>query len=529
GQVGALVYAKVTDWGDGRSPIRAELEEVIGSPDDPLTDFKMVIRQFELKPEFPPVVEAEVARLAEKVKIGPDPNRMDLRDLPVITIDPASARDFDDAISLERLKDGQWELGIHIADVSLFVSQGSATDAEALKRGNSVYFTEGVIPMLPHTLSSDLCSLKPDEDRLAVSVLIKLTGDGVVRGVRFARTLIRSSHRFTYREVHELLEQGKGKWYPLLASLRKLTQHLYRVRVEQGSVDFDIPEPLFTLDHYGVPHMIHPSERLDSHRMVEECMLLANRLVAERVPRGKPRRPFIYRIHDEPGREQLAKLSALLQRLNLPGLPARDVTSKEVRDLLLAMEDSPYRDLIETITLRTMAKAMYSTAKRGHFGLAFSEYTHFTSPIRRYADLVVHRLLVEHLTAPKMPWTLSSETLDKIAVQCTQREIVALEAERSYSRLKELRFLATQVGNSFDGIISGVIPTGIFVQIREFLVDGFISIEWLEGDDYTFDERLYAIRGRRFNDVYQLGQEVRVMIRDVSIEKRFANFLIMDT
>ena len=524
---GALVYAHVTDWGDGWGPIRARVQEIIGSPDDPLTDFKFVLRQFDLEPGFPAAVEEEVARQAERIKIGPGPDRLDLRSLTVVTIDPAAARDFDDAISLERRKGG-WELGVHIADVSLFVPSGSAVDAEAFQRGNSVYFTEGVVPMLPHILSSDLCSLKPDVDRMAVSVFINLSENAEVRNVRFARTLIRSGRRFTYSEVHQILEKGSGSWHPFLASLKKITQKLYQDRVEQGSVDFDIPEPLFKLDDYGVPHIIHPSQRLDSHRIVEECMLLANRVVAGHIPRGKPRRAFIYRIHDEPGQEQIAKLSSLLKRLNLPGLPARDVTSKEVRDLLLAMEDSPYRDLIETITLRSMAKAVYSASNRGHFGLAFPAYAHFTSPIRRYSDLVAHRLVIEHLTAPKAPWTISEKALQKMAHQCTERELVALEAERAYSRLKELRFLATQIGKTFDGIVSGVIPKGLFVQIREFLVDGFISIEWLEDDDYTFDESLYALRGRRFKQVLQLGQEVRIRVRDVSIEKRFANFLLVE-
>ncbi|MFB0516756.1 MAG: ribonuclease R [Candidatus Neomarinimicrobiota bacterium] len=526
--IGALVYVQVKDWGDGWGPIEAELQEVIGSPEDPLTDFKFVLRQFDLEPDFPPELEEEVARLAEKIAVGPGVDRLDLRSLTTVTIDPATARDFDDAISLERQKDGSWELGVHIADVSLFVPPGSATDAEAFQRGNSTYFAEGVVPMLPHLLSSDLCSLKPDEDRMAVSVLINLTEKAEVNDVRFSRSVIRSRRRFTYSEVHEILADGSVEWYPIFSALKELTRQLYRDRVEQGSVDFDIPEPLFKLDEYGVPHMIHPSQRLDSHRIVEECMLLANRLVAERIPKGKPHQPFIYRVHDEPGPEQIEKLSTLLRSLNLPGLPARDVTSKEVRDLLLAMEDSPYRDLIETITLRSMAKAVYSAANRGHFGLAFPRYTHFTSPIRRYADLVVHRLVVEHLAAPRAPWTISEESLQKAAHQCTERELVALEAERAYRRLKELRFLATRIGKTFDGIISGVIPKGVFVQIREFLVDGFISIDWLEDDEYSFDERLYALRGRSFHRLLQLGQEVRIKVRDVSIEKRFANFLLVE-
>ncbi|MCH7496994.1 MAG: ribonuclease R [Candidatus Marinimicrobia bacterium] len=525
---GMLVVARVTDWGEGEAPIRAEVEEVIGSPDDPLTDFKFVLRQFDLDPQFSPQLEAEVARHAKSVTIGPGNGRTDIRSHRVVTIDPESARDFDDAISLER-RDGEfWELGVHIADVSMFVPSGGALDREALARGNSVYFTEGVVPMLPHLLSSELCSLKPDEDRLTVSAFITLDGTAQVSKVRFARTLIRSKRRFTYGEVHDILANGSGKWYKFFRSLKDVTDQLYKRRVEQGSVDFDIPEPLFDLDQNGVPHFVHPSQRLDSHRMVEESMLLANRVVAERIPDGKSKRPFIYRVHDEPGKEQVEKLSALLKRLNLPGLPRGEVTSKEVRDLLLAVEDSPYRDLIESITLRSMAKAIYLASNRGHFGLAFRSYTHFTSPIRRYADLIVHRLMVEQLTRPDKPWSISRANLDKIAQQCSERERAALEAERAYSRLKELRFLATQIDKEFDGIISGVIPKGIFVQIREFLVDGFVSVDWLEGDEYVFDEGLFALRGKRMNELLQLGQEVRIRVRDVSIEKRFANFLLVE-
>ena len=527
-QASTLVVAEVTDWGEGRGPIRARVEEVIGSPDDPLTDLRFVLRQFDLETEFAPEVEAEVARRAHRVNISPRDGRLDLRNLTVVTIDPATAKDFDDAISLERKQGGRYELGVHIADVSMFVPPGGELDKAAFQRGNSVYFTEGVVPMLPHLLSSDLCSLRPDMDRLAVSAFITLTPDAHVENVRFARTLINSKRRFTYSEVHEILQQRKDKWYQFLTALKQITEQLYARRVEQGSVDFDIPEPIFKLDDNGVPHFMHPSQRLDSHRMVEESMLLANRMVAERVPNGKLQRPFIFRVHDEPGSEQIAKLSSLLKRLSLPGLPQRNVSSKDVRDLLLAVEDSPYRDLIETLTLRSMAKAIYLASNRGHFGLAFASYTHFTSPIRRYADLVVHRLLVEQLERPNKPWSLSRAALDKVAVQCSVRERAALEAERAYSRLKELRFLATQIDQTFEGIISGVIPKGIFVQIREFLVDGFVSVDWLEDDDYEFDEGLFALRGRRSGRLLQLGQEVHIRVRDVSIEKRFANFVLVD-
>ena len=527
-EIGSLAYARVTDWGSGNHPIQAEIVEIIGSPDDPLTDFRHVLHQFELNPDFPQTVEEEVAQIASRIIIGPEPGRRDLRALTVATIDPATAKDFDDAISLESLTDGGWRLGVHIADVSLFVPPGSAVDSEAFHRANSVYFTEGVVPMLPHLLSSDLCSLMPEKDRFALSVLIKLSSTGQVEAVEFVRSLICSDRRFTYSEVHDILEAGSGKWYPFLSDLKALTQQFYKDRVEQGSVDFDIPEPLFKLDEYGIPHIIRPSERLDSHRIVEECMLLANRLVAEYISKGKRSRASLYRIHEEPSQDQIERLSVLLRHLKLPGLPTRNITSRDVRDLLLTMEDSPHRDLIETLTLRTMAKAVYSTTNKGHFGLAFSKYTHFTSPIRRYADLVIHRLVVAYLLAPHSTESFTRSTLDRVASQCTHGEIVALEAERTYSRLKELRFLATRIGDTFDGMISGVIPKGMFVQIREFLVDGFVNIDWLGDDDYYFDERTYALRGRRFNRAFQLGQELRVKVRDVSIEKQFADFQVVE-
>ena len=525
---GDLVYARIKDWGDGDKPIQALVEEVIGRSDDPHTDYKLVLRQHELQEAFPSAVEAEVEALAGKVSIGPGGERRDLRSLEVITIDPASAKDFDDAISLEKLKGDRWQLGVHIADVSHYVRAGSLTDAEAFRRGNSVYFHEGVVPMLPHRLSSDLCSLRPREDRPALSVLITLSADGAVQDVAFTRSLIHSKQRFAYEEVHEILAAGKGKRHTLLSNLKRLTDAVYRRRVAQGSVDFDIPEPLFELDAHGVPHQIRPSERLDSHRLVEECMLLANRLVAERIPAGKPRIPFLYRVHDEPGAEKMTALSALLKRMNLPGLPRKEVTSAVVRDLLLAMEDSPYKDLIEILTLRSMAKAAYSPENVGHFGLAFPMYTHFTSPIRRYADLVVHRMMTDRLAAPHGPAPRKSRTLAKIGAQCTQLEIKAVKAERAYRRLKELRYLATQVGQRYEGIISGVTAKGLFVQLRELLIDGFVPIDRLEDDSYTFDDRLYALVGRKERRQFQLGQEITIRVDDVSVEGRRADFVLAE-
>ncbi|MCH8327404.1 MAG: ribonuclease R [Candidatus Marinimicrobia bacterium] len=526
GREGDLAYVEITDWGGKESAIKGRVDEIIGRADDPRTDFTLVLRQHDLQENFPKDVEEEVAASAKKVDIGPGRHREDLRHLMVVTIDPVSAKDFDDAISLEKLEHGRWSLGVHIADVSAYVLPGSKTDTEAFNRCNSVYFNEGVVPMLPHLLSSDLCSLRPNVDRPAMSAIMTLTSNGEVQKVRFTRSVIHSKQRFSYEDVHEILAAGRGTEHRMLADLKQLTTAIQARRQQQGSIDFDIPEPLFELDKFGVPHHIHPSQRLDSHRMVEECMLLANRLVAEKIPHGKPRSPFLYRVHDEPGKEKMAELSTLLARLKLPGLPRGEVTSAMVRDLLLAMEESPYEDLIENLTLRSMAKAAYSSRNVGHFGLAFEMYTHFTSPIRRYADLVVHRMMAQKFTGGGQ--MTKAKALDKIAARCTTREIASQKAERAYRRLKELRYLATQVGKRFPGIISGVTNKGLFVQISEILVDGFVPLERMEDDAYYYDDSLYALIGRKHRRQWQMGQEVTIRVHDVSVEGRRADFVLLD-
>ncbi len=525
--VGALVSAQIVDWGTQSGPIVAEVDTVIGSPNDPAIDMQIVLRQHDLVIDFPENVLEDARRSGARNALKLDAFRQDLRHLTAFTIDPATAEDFDDAISLERVDD-HWSLGVHIADVSFYVPPNSDLDREAFNRGNSVYFTEGVVPMLPHLLSGDLCSLKPDVDRPTMSAFIALDDQGQVLDVDFTRGLIRSRRRFSYNEAQDVIDRGQGEWGVLLGKLKSLTDKIQKHRFANGSVDFDIPEPIFQLGDDGVPHLVKPSERLAVHRIVEECMLLANRLVAERIPAGATRMPFMYRVHDEPAAEQIASLSNLLKRLKFQGLPTGKVTSAQVRDLLQSMEDSPYRELIEGLTLRSMAKAIYSTNNPGHFGLAFEHYTHFTSPIRRYSDLVVHRIMVARLAKPNDPWPVNESYLSKVSSQCTGREAESVKAERDYRRIKELRYLATRINETYRGRISGVVDRGLYIQLSDSLVEGLVTVESMFDDKYELIDDLYALRGKFQRKLYQLGQEVDIKVHDVSIEKRFAHFHLID-
>jgi len=396
-QENLLVLAQVTDWGTPTSPVQAKVVKVIGKAEDPQNDLQIILHKYDYISTFPTSVQKEIQNLDHALIEQAISQRKDLRSWLTFTIDPVDARDFDDALSFEEHQNG-YRLGVHIADVSHFVPAGSALDKEARNRSTSVYFTEGVVSMLPEKLSADLCSLKPQEDRLTMSALIDLDRNFQVRKFRVVPAVICSKERFNYEQVQEILDgKRQHRLRKKLKQLEKLSRALFQQRSQWGSIDFDIPEPIFTLGEEGIPHEITPSERLQSHRIVEECMLLANRLVAERIPKLlDPPAPFLYRIHDKPKQEDVDRFITLLRQMHFP-IPRKEgeLTPSDFREILLTVEDSPYRNLIETIVLRTMSKARYALENRGHFGLAFRHYTHFTSPIRRYPDLVVHRLIKE--------------------------------------------------------------------------------------------------------------------------------------
>jgi len=525
-----VVKAVVKDWGTAFSPIQAQVVEIIGSSEDPANDIKMIIAKYDYRTDFPKAVQAELKTLSENLIRREIPHRRDLRRWTTLTIDPEDARDFDDALSIREVKEG-YQLGVHIADVTHFVPPGSRLDREALNRSTSVYFTEGVVSMLPELLSADLCSLKPDRDRLTVSCLVKLDREFQVQKVEVLPAVIRSSQRFTYRQVQAILDGNKDhRFKKELKLLENLSKVLFRRRAEEGSIDFDIPEPMFSLTPEGVPHEIQASERLQSHRLVEECMLLANRLVAEQIPTLLPKHfPFIFRIHDKPEKEDVLRFIDLINRLPLDmHLAEEGFSTDQIKTVLAQVTDSPYKHLIETVALRTMTKAAYSRKNRGHFGLAFKAYTHFTSPIRRYPDLMVHRIIkMVHRNSflPRKEW---EEWMDRGIRQANEMELVALRAEREYIKIKQLRWLSTQIGNVFEGIISGVINIGLFVELKESLAEGLIHVDTLDDDTYVYDEDHYCLRGKRSHREFQLGDPVKVRVLSVLLEKQRANFVLED-
>ncbi|MFH1852485.1 MAG: ribonuclease R [Candidatus Neomarinimicrobiota bacterium] len=528
---GLTVVAVVKDWGSQNSPITVVITKIIGAAGDPMNDLAIILSRYGYDTEFPAKVLTQTQGFSEADVRKESKQRQDFRDLLTVTIDPETARDFDDALSIEESADG-YQLSVHIADVSHFIPVGSPLDREALNRGTSVYFTEGTVPMLPEALSGDLCSLKPGVDRLTLTARIKLSRKFAVTGFEVVPAVINSDYRFTYRQVQEILD-GRSA-HPVrrqLLLLLELSRFLHRQRSAWGSIDFDIPESIFTLSPEGIPREITTGERLDSHRLVEECMLLANRLVAERIPGKAPnQRPFLYRIHDQPESTDVVRLLDLLRRLKIyHGTATDELTSAQLRDIIAGVEQSPYKYLVENIALRSMTKAVYLPVNRGHFGLAFRAYTHFTSPIRRYPDLVVHRLIkqyyfqTEFYLKETLPPVLSS-----VCEAAVQAELKALQAEREYTKIKQLRWLQEHLGETFEGIISGVIQFGFFVELADTLVEGLVHVETLTADDFSFDEEHYCLTGRRSEQKYCLGLAVRIKVQEVLLDKVRANFILAD-
>ncbi|RMF07023.1 MAG: VacB/RNase II family 3'-5' exoribonuclease, partial [Candidatus Neomarinimicrobiota bacterium] len=519
---GDVVVARVLDWGTAFSPVFCEVIDRIGSGDDPRNDVQFVAQTHQLPGEFPPDVAPELARLTDQFIQQEGNRRTDLRDRRLLTIDPVGAQDHDDGISIRKLSNG-WEVGVHIADVSAFVPLHSALDKEAFHRGTSVYLGDTVIPMLPEKLSAHLCSLAEGQDRLALSVLMEFDRKYRLQDWKVLPSLVRSHGFLSYQEAQKILDgEQKSPFRNDLDVLWKLARTLFRERSEWGSIDFDIPEPRIELAESGIPHTISHRERLNSHRIVEECMLLANRLIAERFGGKDGEFPFLYRIHEKPDEERMADFSRLLARLGVvPDRPELLTTPASVRDVLLKVEDSPHRNLIESLALRSMAKARYGTVAAGHFGLAFTHYTHFTSPIRRYPDLVVHRLVKAGIREETYPYDVSQ--LASVADWCSSREEIALKAERDYIKRKQLRWLNEQVDEVFPGVISGVIAAGIFVQLDESLAEGLVPAATL-GPEFVLDEERYCWSNRKGKVTYTLGDPVQVRVVSVDLRRQRANF-----
>ncbi len=534
-QSGQKVVVKITSWDDARANPEGEIVEILGFPDDPGVDVLAVVKAFDLPITFQSQVEEEARRIPAEIPAKEIARRLDLRQEVCFTIDPRDAKDFDDAVSIRKLKNGNHELGVHIADVSYYVQPGSRLDREALKRGTSVYLVDRVIPMLPEKLSNQICSLRPNEDRLAFSCIMEVAPSGKTVKYKIAETVINSNKRFTYEEAQGIIS-GKEKAVPYaedLKTMHRLSLAMIKRRRQLGSLDFDLPEVRVELGKDGLPVAISKRERLDSHRLVEEFMLLANQTVTEHVAlqlaKNGQKPAFVYRIHEQPKQEKMDDFKEFVKALGRPLTQNEPVTGRLLGNFLADLKGTPEEGIVQGIMLRSMMKAKYSTNNAGHFGLAFKHYTHFTSPIRRYPDLVVHRLLKEYAHGiDNDPMPKRKAALTRTSEHCSQREIVALDAERESIKLKKVEYMQRHLGEEFQGVISGVVKFGIFVEITDLLVEGLVHISDLEDDYYFHDDKNYRLVGQFSEKVYRLGDPVKVRVVRVDTDERVIDFTLVE-
>ena len=545
---GHAVITEITAYPMKNRNPEGRIIEIIGYPDNPDVEIDIVLRKYDIPSKFPIDVLKEADAVQKEVTDDEITGRLDLRDKNIVTIDGEKAKDFDDAVYVERLNNGNYMLGVHIADVSHYVKEGNTLDNEAFKRGTSVYFPDRVIPMLPFQLSNEICSLKPKVDRLTLSALMEFDKYGELIDYRFDETVINSKERMTYTDVAEILNEVqssklkvssmelKERYSYLLKDfylMRELCEVLREKRMRRGSIDFDLPEPYIILDLMGKPENIIKAERNIAHKIIEEFMLVANETVAMHFM--KQEIPALYRVHDEPDQSKIIELSEFVSNfgyhLKIPvfkkGIESK-FHPKRFQELLNSIRGKPEELLISTITLRHMKQARYSPENIGHFGLAFENYTHFTSPIRRYPDLIVHRLLKEIIKKkhiPKKRLDIWEERLPKIAQHSSEKERTADAAENDIVELKRVQFMLEKIGDEYEGIISGVTSFGLFVELKEIFVEGLIHVSSMADDYYALNERDHSLIGRRTKKRFRMGDRVKVKVENVSIEKRQIDFV----
>ena len=557
GQTGDKAVVKIVEWPDeAKNPI-GKVIDILGKEGENNAEMHAILAEFGLPYTYPKKVEEAAERISADITPDDLREREDFRSVTTFTIDPRDAKDFDDALSIRRLDDGLWEIGVHIADVSHYVKEGDIIDREAQQRATSVYLVDRTIPMLPERLCNYICSLRPDEDKLAFSAIFTMNDKGDVLTWHPAHTVIRSNRRFVYEEVQNILEQngeaseedlhqpgehparvepgpdGKpvGEYATELITLNRLAKLLRKRRFAQGSIGFDRAEVRFEIDDQGKPISTYFKVAKDANKLVEEFMLLANRSVAEKIGKpGKGKRPktFPYRIHDVPDPEKLEKLSAFIgkfgYRLRTEG--SKTDISKSLNKLLEDVKGQKEEDLVETIALRAMMKARYSIHNIGHYGLMFDYYTHFTSPIRRYPDTMVHRLLTRYMAGGR---SVNADKCEELCEHASAMEQLAAKAERASIKYKQVEFMAERIGQEYDGKVSGVTEFGLYVEINENKCEGMVPLRDLEGDYYEFDERNYCLRGRKRGRVYAIGDPVRIRVARANIDRKQLDFALVAT
>ena len=530
GKNGDKAIVRIVEWPeDAKNPL-GEVIDVLGKAGQNNAEMHAILAEFGLPYIYPQNVEKAANRISDVISPEEIARREDFRQVLTFTIDPKDAKDFDDALSARKLENGNWEVGVHIADVTHYVHAESVIDREAFNRATSVYLVDRTIPMLPERLCNQICSLRPNEEKLSFSTIFEMDNKANVINSRICRTVIKSDRRFTYEEAQEVIETGEGDCKEAILALNDLAKQLRERRFRNGAINFERYEVKFEIDEQGKPLRVYFKESKEANKLIEEFMLLANRTVAEFVgcpPKGKTKKTFVYRIHELPDPDKMQNFATFIRRFgyNLKTEGTKTDVSKGINHLLDTVQGKPEENLIETVAIRAMQKAKYSTDNVGHYGLAFDYYTHFTSPIRRYPDMMVHRLLERYLAGGR---SVIKKKYEEMCEHCSSMEQVAANAERASIKYKQVEFMSDKLGKVYDGVISGVTEWGLYVELNENKCEGLVPMRDLDDDYYEFDEKNYCLIGRRSKRQYRLGDPITIRVAQANLERKQLDFQLVE-